>query len=624
MKRVFAGTTLVALLCAGIAGQAVTIETVPVLNTGNTADTNGYGAVSYAYEIGKYEVTAGQYRDFLNAIAATDTHGCYVASMDSDDQGCQITQNGVSGSFTYDFSGRPSGNESDWVDRPVNYVSFWNALRFINWLHNGQPTGLQDSTTTEDGAYLVSGYTGPDGSWIGRSAAAKWWLPWEDEWYKAAYHKNDGDTGNYWTYATGIDTLPGNDITEVASPGNNVNYAPSYPTLTIGAPYYQTIVGQFNLSGSPYGTFDQAGNENEWTESYGNTTSYRVLRSGHFESGASEIDSSWRHSTFQPDWGGVYNGFRVAREYVPTSVVVETVAVLNTGNTADGTGYGAVNYPYNIGKYEITADQYCTFLNAVAATDTYGLYVANMDTDPEGKGCQITQNGVSGSYTYDFSGRPSGTRAHWANRPVNHVSFWNALRFINWLHNGQPTGAQDSTTTEDGAYFVNGYTGSDGVAIVRKAGAAWFMPTEDEWYKAGYHKNDGDTGNYWTYATGSDTLPGTDLTEATNPGNNVSYNNAQGGAPYYQSIVGQCNLSGSPYGTFDQAGNENEWTESYGNTTSYRVLRSGHFESGASEIDSSWRHSTFQPDWGGYYNGFRVATEYIPPPGIPGTAVIIR
>ena len=46
---------------------------------------------------------------------------------------------------------------ADWADRPVNYVSFWDAARFANWLHNGQPTGAQGAGTTEDGAYINVG-----------------------------------------------------------------------------------------------------------------------------------------------------------------------------------------------------------------------------------------------------------------------------------------------------------------------------------------------------------------------------------------------------------------------------------------------------------------------------------
>ena len=127
---------------------------VTVGNPGNTGEWSGEsyggygpdricGAVDYAYNIGKYEVTAGQYCEFLNAVAATDTHGLYAPNMNSHSYGCQITQNGSSGSHTYDFSGRPNGTEADWANRPVNYVSWGDAARFCNWLHNGQPTGSQ-------------------------------------------------------------------------------------------------------------------------------------------------------------------------------------------------------------------------------------------------------------------------------------------------------------------------------------------------------------------------------------------------------------------------------------------------------------------------------------------------
>ena len=119
--RSVATLVVVALLATTV--QAVNIDTVPVGNLGNTNDTygDGYGAVDYAYNIGKYEVTAGQYRDFLNAVDpnGTNTLGLYNGSMDSS-YGCQITWN--SSSSTYDFSGAPSGTASDWENRPVNYA----------------------------------------------------------------------------------------------------------------------------------------------------------------------------------------------------------------------------------------------------------------------------------------------------------------------------------------------------------------------------------------------------------------------------------------------------------------------------------------------------------------------
>ena len=99
------------------------------------------------------------------------------------------------------------------------------------------------------------------------------------------------------------------------------------------------------------------------------------------------------------------------------------------------TGYGAVHYAYNIGTYEVTAGQYCEFLNAVAATDSHELYNSNMWSNTYG--CKIQRSGSLGSYTYSVD-------VNWANRPVNYVSWGDAARFANWLHNGQPTGPQDA------------------------------------------------------------------------------------------------------------------------------------------------------------------------------------
>jgi hypothetical protein len=140
-------------------------------------------------------------------------------------------------------------------------------------------------------------------------------------------------------------------------------------------------------------------------------------------------------------------------------VVIETVSVGNPGNAGDTRiqgNFGAVDHVYAIGKYEVTAGQYTVFLNAVAATDTYGLYHTWMDydADPSRNGCNIKRQGTSGSYTYSVA-------SDWADRPVNYVSWGDAARFANWLHNGQPTGAQDLTTTEDGSYFLNGMTSDE-------------------------------------------------------------------------------------------------------------------------------------------------------------------
>lgn len=118
------------------------------------------------------------------------------------------------------------------------------------------------------------------------------------------------------------------------------------------------------------------------------------------------------------------------------------------------------------------------------------------------------------------------------------------LRFANWLHNGQPSGPQNSATTEDGAYaFTGPATMGD-----RKPGARFFLPSEEEWYKAAYYKIGALAAGYWNYPTQNGTLP----TAALPPGT-VSAN--------YKLIAGQVLAVGayvttpSPYGTYDQAGN---------------------------------------------------------------------
>src|ERR1051325_11726840 len=83
---------------------ATTFVPVPVGDVGNPNDPatgNVYGGVNYAYRIGKYEVTVGQYTAFLNAVAATDTYALYNSSMATDLNIAGIARNGTPGSYSY-------------------------------------------------------------------------------------------------------------------------------------------------------------------------------------------------------------------------------------------------------------------------------------------------------------------------------------------------------------------------------------------------------------------------------------------------------------------------------------------------------------------------------------------
>jgi formylglycine-generating enzyme required for sulfatase activity len=275
------------ILAVGEAAQAVTIDWVTVGNPGNACDTQSqgcFGAVAYTYQISRYETTNAQYAEFLNAVAATDTYGLYNPIMGLGYGG--IIRSGSLGNYSYSAI---AGRE----EMPVNDVSWYDSLRFANWLHNGQPTGAQDSTTTEDGAYTFSGAT----SVGARNAGATIFLSSEDEWYKAAYY--DVLRASYFDYPAGSDTQ-----TTCAMPGATPNTA-----NCDGAVGDLTDVGSYTGAGSPYGTFDQGANNYEWNEAIIGVA--RGLRGGSFVSSPNSIAASYRHdSSPAAEYANV--GFRVA------------------------------------------------------------------------------------------------------------------------------------------------------------------------------------------------------------------------------------------------------------------------------------------------------------------------
>lgn len=308
---------------------------------------------------------------------------------------------------------------------------------------------------------------------------------------------------------------------------------------------------------------------------------------------------------------------------------LEFVPVGNPGNAGELSGLGAggqganricgaVNYSYQMGKFEITAGQYTAFLNAVAATDTYGLYNSKMSDTGFYLGCHIVRSGSAGSYTYTVA-------SDWANRPVNLVSWDSAARFCNWLTNGQPTGGQNLSTTEDGSYYLNGKS-SWTTNISRKSNALYVIPNEDEWYKAAYYDpaKAGGAG-YWDYPTKSNTVP-TKLLFTPDRGNNANYYYGIG-SPYYTNEVGAYSNSESPYGTFDQGGNILEWNEEYWDKPSNHVFRGGSYAQDYNLLLASYRSSPF------YFAdmvspqlresdclGFRIA--YVPEPSTVSLVIV--
>ena len=313
LPRLAAALFLAAAAVAAPTASAVTIDWVTVGAPDNAADTDPVncgpssaspcGTVATPYKIGKYEVTNAQYAELLSSVAATDTNALYNTSMDSDATFGGITRSGVSGSYSYSV-------KFGFASKPVTYVSFWDAARFSNWLHNGQPTGLQTSLTTEGGAYTLTPAAIAANSVL-RNVTASVFVPSENEWYKAAYYHPIA--GLYYDYPTGT-----NAVTGCVAPGSDTgNSANCFPYAYPGS---LTDVGAYALSDSPSGTFDQGGNVWEWHEQI-KSGSFRGLRGGawivypsYLAAGSSDYDF--------PSAEGSFVGFRVASIPEPSTALL--------------------------------------------------------------------------------------------------------------------------------------------------------------------------------------------------------------------------------------------------------------------------------------------------------------
>ena len=204
------------------------------------------------------------------------------------------------------------------------------------------------------------------------------------------------------------------------------------------------------------------------------------------------------------------------------------------------------------------------------------------------------------------------------DKPVNYVSWFDAARVANWLQNGEGSGS-----TETGAYtLVGGQT--SGTAPAANPGASYFLPTEDQWYKAAYYKGGGTNAGYWDYATQSDTAPTavtagtTGIGSAGSTGNFANYDRTAdwNGQTGNVTTVGT-NGGASAYGAFDMSGNIFEWND--GTTGSFRGLRGGGWDDvGASNLSSSDRNLDDPADENNNV-GFRLASTDAAPIPEPGT-----
>jgi hypothetical protein len=249
---------------------------------------------------------------------------------------------------------------------------------------------------------------------------------------------------------------------------------------------------------------------------------------------------------------------------------IDFVDIGNTGNAADTTSYGAVPYEYRAGVNEISQ-------NDIAKATASGM-----------------ANVTAGPWT--------------GNQPAATISWYEAAAFVNFLNTNSAKTAAYDLAWDGSAWSMNLWSSGQawtagGTNLYRNKDAFYFLPSENEWYKAAYYNAAGT--NYFLYPTGSDTAP-TAVASGTNASSAV-YN----GVASVPAIVGSAGGL-SPYATMGQGGNVWEWNESAfdgsnSSSSENRAIRGGSWGSSENNLRSSGRVND-DPAFEFFFIGFRVAS----------------
>lgn len=269
------------------------------------------------YQVQTYEFTYGEYVRFLNAVDpdGTNPNGIYNSVM----------YNGWEWDGIRYYSGNRQGSHYELQPggrglSPVRYVSWWDAARVANWMHNGSKsyatTDASANAPQNYGAYALG--TATSGTRPGKAIWSRTWLPTANEWKKAAFYKGGGADAGFWNFATQSDTHPaGIDRSNYiptggdGSAGSTGNYA-NWKDDNFGSRGPSTV----GTNGGPsyYGAFDMNGNIEEWVDTSGQAYGYGGAW------GTTLIRPN--HSMALPDTNeSAYTGFRLAREIYDSEAV---------------------------------------------------------------------------------------------------------------------------------------------------------------------------------------------------------------------------------------------------------------------------------------------------------------
>ncbi|HMN41954.1 MAG TPA: SUMF1/EgtB/PvdO family nonheme iron enzyme [Phycisphaerales bacterium] len=225
------------------------------------------------------------------------------------------------------------------------------------------------------------------------------------------------------------------------------------------------------------------------------------------------------------------------------------------------TGRGSVPYVYRMARLEVTSTQWVEFANVIGAIgDPFRI-----GEDALG-GFEGGVTGPNNTYHYSIQGGFPGIGQY----PVSRIPWLNGARYCNWLQNGKQASL---VALENGAYDLRAYnadpTSANAGLIHREPGAQFWIPSIDEWVKAGHFDPNGNgpgQAKWWQYPITSDTAPvsgvsplfgGTGQTNAalyaTNPN-----------TPYQTLLAGAYPAVQSPWGLLDLSGGVSELLEDRG------------------------------------------------------------
>lgn len=277
-------------------------------------------------------------------------------------------------------------------------------------------------------------------------------------------------------------------------------------------------------------------------------------------------------------------------------------------------GRGSVPYEYRIGRYEATAGQWVSFMNAALNRPDPIPWV---EIPGEWPGGQVAPFGVSGAN---------------AMKPVGGVTWRTCAIFVNWLCNDRRL---DRAAFLSGAYDVStfGYDANGRFTdqAAHSPGARYWLPTMDEWLKAAYYdpniqNPDGSVGGWWSYNNSSNVRPVYGMPPSMGGNGEANAGFIAPGEAQFDVPLGAYTGITSPWGLMDVAGATSEYTESVieipFENLNFRVVRGSAWATptgGADRIAGGW--GGVFPSEHDYAYGFRIAAAVPPPPGVLALAL---